>query len=154
MIFFKNNSDTVGSRIKLAIHIRGETPASIDRKTGIAKSYISRAINNKISNPKKLIQVISEELKISSDWIMTGQGRMDIEPDNRIPIYCIKADQVDGYIIIKMDNLIENNTKAWKGINTQPYNEESIIISIDNKNNTPGEYLSKINNDYKIITRY
>ncbi|WP_434568322.1 helix-turn-helix transcriptional regulator (plasmid) [Vibrio chagasii] len=155
MLFKKEPLETLGSRVKMAIHMRGKTPADIERETGVAKSYISRVVNNKISNPKKFIKLISEYLLISEDWLMSGKGRIDIDPQNTIKIYDIYKKENSGVLIVYNKDQTRNyDLKAWKGFDFSPYDKNSIFISRSPFNNDNGDYIVSKDGEFEIVLRF
>ncbi len=154
MLFKKESLETLGSRVKMAIHLRGKTPADIERETGVAKSYISRVINNKIPNPKKFIKTISEHLLISENWLINGVGSIDSAPENSIKIYDVSEGDYNGAITIFSKNgKVDNSLKAWKGFTYAPFKKDSIIITTSIFDNVDGEYLIRIDDCFHIALR-
>ncbi|EGU33953.1 helix-turn-helix domain-containing protein [Vibrio scophthalmi] len=139
----------------MAIHMRGKTPSDIERETGVSKSYISRVINNKISNPKKFIKMISEHLGISEAWIVDGVGSIDCPSENNIKVFDInKNKNTNSVVIYDAENSISSgNLLGWKGFTHTPYNENSIIVTTSDFNNTDGEYILKKNGSFFIAMR-
>ncbi|CAH1603278.1 MULTISPECIES: helix-turn-helix transcriptional regulator [Vibrio] len=154
MLFKKQTLTTLGSRVKMAIHARGKTPADIERETGVAKSYISRVINNKISNPKKFIKTISAHLLISERWLIEGTGSIDIDPDSTIKIYDVVEQEYDGALVVheRYENVMEG-LQAWKGFDCSPYTKDSIIITTKKFDNVNGDYLIKKADKFYIALR-
>lgn len=154
MLFKKQTLTTLGSRVKMAIHVRGKTPADIERETGVAKSYISRVINNKISNPKKFIKTISVHLLISERWLIDGTGPIDIEPDSTIKIYDVVEKEYDGVLVVneKDENYLVD-LQAWKGFDRSPYKKDSIIITTKKFDNVNGDYLINKDDEFYIALR-
>ncbi|WP_284194292.1 helix-turn-helix domain-containing protein [Vibrio zhanjiangensis] len=145
---------TIGDRVKMAIHSRGKSPADIERETGIAKSYISRVINNKITSPKKFIKQISEHLLISEEWILTGTGNIDVDPKNSVKVFDILENKYSGNIVIYNLSKIEGSVSAWKGFTFPPFSKESILITIPESSNSNGDYLIKNNDGIYLAIRY
>ncbi|HBC3831443.1 helix-turn-helix transcriptional regulator [Vibrio parahaemolyticus] len=138
----------------MAIYLRGKTPADIERETGVAKSYISRVINNKITNPKKFIKTISDYLLISENWLVNGIGNIDVDPDNNINIYDITEGGYNGVITISnKDGISDNSLKIWKGFTHAPFNKDSIIVTTSTFDNVDGEYLIRNESFYHIALR-
>jgi len=154
VLFKKEPMSTIGDRVKMAIHSRGKSPADIERETGIAKSYISRVINNKITNPRKFIKQISDHLLISEEWILTGSGNIDIDPKNSVKIFDIEEKKYSDSLIIYNLSKIEGNVSAWKGFLFPPFNKESILITIPESSNSNGDYLIKNNDGIYLAIRY
>ncbi|MDF4270080.1 helix-turn-helix domain-containing protein [Vibrio parahaemolyticus] len=154
MLFKKESLETLGSRVKMAIHLRGKSPADIERETGVAKSYISRVINNKIPNPKKFVKTISEHLLISENWLVNGVGSIDLDPENNIHIYDVSEGVYNGVVtVLSRNGRIDNSFKIWKGFTHSPFKKDSIIITTSNFDNIDGEYLIKNGSTYHIAIR-
>ncbi len=154
MLFKKESLETLGSRIKMAIHLRGKTPADIERETGVAKSYISRVINNKIPNPKKFVKTISEHLLISEHWLVNGVGSIDLDPENNIQVYDVSEGEYNGVVtILSKNGKSDNSLKIWKGFTHAPFKRDSIIITTSVFDNVDGEYLIKNGNTFHIALR-
>ena len=154
MLFKKDPMSTIGDRVKMAIHSRGKSPADIERETGIAKSYISRVINNKITSPRKFIKQISEHLLISEEWLLNGTGNIDVDPKNSVKIFDISEKKYSGNIIIYNLSNIEGCVSAWKGFSFPPFSKESVLITIPESSNSNGDYLIKNNDGIFLAIRY
>ncbi|EGU30995.1 hypothetical protein VII00023_20662 [Vibrio ichthyoenteri ATCC 700023] len=139
----------------MAIHMRGKTPSDIERETGVSKSYISRVINNKILNPKKFIKMLSEHLGISETWLVDGVGSIDSPSENNIRVFDIIKNKTTNSIVV-YDNeksISSSNLLGWKGFTHSPYNENSIVVTTGDFNNTDGEYVLRKDNEFFIAMR-
>ena len=154
MLFKKDPIKTIGDRVKMAIHSRGKSPADIERETGIAKSYISRVINNKITTPRKFIKQISEHLLISEEWLLSGTGNIDVDPKNSVKIFDISENTYSGNLIIYNLSKMEGCVSAWKGFSFSPFSKESIVITIPESANSNGDYLIRNDNEISLAIRY
>lgn len=69
----------LSERLRKAIEARGILQKDLASKVNIAHTYLSSILNNKREPGERLIDDICEELKISKEWLMTGNGNMDVE---------------------------------------------------------------------------
>ncbi|MCE0494706.1 helix-turn-helix domain-containing protein [Vibrio salinus] len=83
----------VGRRLKEILKMKGISASQMAQDLNVGKGHISNIINGRIQTPKKHISAIAEYLKISSVWLLTGEGSPDAGFDgltSLLPIYTMK----------------------------------------------------------------
>ena len=153
MSFNPHGLKTVGARIKYAIASKGKTAADIERETRVAKSYISRVVNDKIVNPKKFVKIIAGHLLVSEEWLMHGRGNICIDPDLAVSVFDVSTEKFRGSVIVEDDSVQERSLKAWRGFDVMPYSRESVIITSDRSDYPNGDYVLKHQSQTLIATR-
>ncbi|ABR46611.1 plasmid maintenance system antidote protein, XRE family [Alkaliphilus metalliredigens QYMF] len=69
------NFSTVGKRIEKSLEVLGIKAVDVCRSSGISKNAMSNYINgNRVPNAEILVK-LSDVLKVSIDWLLTGKGK-------------------------------------------------------------------------------
>ena len=73
--------ETIGTRIKYALGIRGINQQELADKCEISRQYLSSVCRG-VRNPSKgLVARMCKEMKISREWLLYGSGPMEEEPE-------------------------------------------------------------------------
>ena len=69
--------DTLGARLNYARRKRGYTQNSLAEEIGVSRGVIYNLEKDKTSPQPIVINAICQTLKISQNWLMTGDGEME-----------------------------------------------------------------------------
>jgi transcriptional regulator with XRE-family HTH domain len=84
----------IDTRLKEVLLMKGINASTMAKELNISKGHISNIMTGRIKNPKKHLHSIAEYLKISSAWLLTGEGNPDAGIDGRtslLPVYTLTA---------------------------------------------------------------
>ena len=70
-------------RFKSVLAELGETPGSIEEKTGVSARTINNYIWGDTALGGPLLRVLSEQFGVSVDWLLSGRGSMFMQADAR-----------------------------------------------------------------------
>lgn len=114
--------DTLSSRLKYAMQIKGVSQAELVRRTGINKGALSSYINGRYEPKQKAIYKIAKALNINEAWLLGYDVDMKVaheaplqnaDPVIRIPLYDMIScgnglftdDEIINYVAVPADDL-------------------------------------------------
>lgn len=155
------NVETIGARIYVAIHSSGKTPTDIHNELGMPKSYISKAINNKINRPLKFIRSLSIHLGISESWLLTGHDdpyeQIPKRKGTRINVVNVNVhvhvQDDSNFVYLETKFFNENGVECYTGISNFNISMNDIVIVITCHEGGYGNYLAKLGDRYEIISK-
>lgn len=111
----ERNSDTIGTRLKLARVSKNLTIPQVAEKTGISKGNLSTLENDKTKPSADALTLLSDVYGVSVDWILKGETKLQGAEvaTNLAPIYTIKEFK---FFMKELESVWEagdTETKGW-----------------------------------------
>lgn len=123
--------DSISTRLKKALEIRGVTQAELVKRTGIGKSSISTYLSGEYEPKQKNTYKLAKALNINEAWLMGLD--VDIERKNNVKALTDKE-----FELLKSFSKLNDTGKyeAQKRVDE--------LTSIDKYNNSDDEYITEV----------
>ncbi len=132
---------------------RGCTSADITNNLKFDRSYVSRALHDKIGVPKKLVKALSSYLKVSEAWLMTGEGNPEegVQGGSYYSVTNTSSSEKNPPLFIETTN--NADIQCFTGIRDDLIGSTDLIVTSKTHDNGSGEYLCVYNGKTCIIFR-
>jgi len=144
----------VGNRLKEVLKMKGISASQMAQELIVGKGHISNIINGRIQNPKKHLPAIADYLKISSSWLLTGEGSPDAGFDgftSYLSIYTMKQFNKECLGIFKISGM--TFTEHHYGIIDIPSFQEDNLLILNSRTQGDGYYLVENHQKYSLAQR-
>ena len=105
---------TFGERLRQVIENKGITPYQLSAKTNVSQATLSRILANSTTKPSiKTVEVIADYLRISREWLLTGNGDMHTKSESDASFSDLLA------VIASQQRTIENLSETIKNLTSK-----------------------------------
>lgn len=110
------NLESIASRLRKAMDLRGKKQADLVRETGLDRGSISSYLSGKYEPKQKAIYKLSQALGVSESWLLGYEVPMERSPES------IKNDQLVKLVArLRSDEDFYNNVITLAGLDESQY---------------------------------
>lgn len=131
----KMQGGEVGDRLRLFMEKKGLSVTNVYKQTNISQSLVSQVLAGTSNVTASIAERLSNALGISTSWLLTGEGEMEVEgwtPPAELPAAPVRVRNTDGGSSSKMVDLRRENAELRAEVERLRGQVSQLLIVVQN----------------------